>query len=1260
MSAATARGVLSTSRTVCTPQWRGKRLVKPPIHLPRAADRGGLTVEEIPHAETSAAGAARYQRLHSFGSITPSPKQSNALLAASSQRYFSTTASGSRRLPSFNTHANTTAEAKSRATSRWNARNLRYADDVGWKTPADLASGTSASDWKGKQSILPKWLGTDMDRELVRRSIFRHTLTVAYDSLEDVLAQLPTCGDDERGRIRLQLANTIEAVLKSTEPAQGPHAVQPPPVLPADATAFRIIARSIVLAQIELQSTDDEILNVFRSMRERFGRLSLPQYHRIVSSAGLNERNELILAFFTEAQRDWDGATDEWMLYARARALATLGKATRVLDSYWKEYETCRAAPPEAYGRHAGVSTERKLHPPRYLFTSLLQYQLVSAARSTSGQSFGRTKEVLRAMNAYGFEPDQNVYLLLLGTSPSLRLHLPDLLDWLDREAQLYEPDPKARPGDVFLQLLVRRVGDLAVRDVLRLLDLMGIARAGSKRRHTPKSTPLFPTRMSSHDEQLGAHAAVAYMYGRLAQPQRALFHFQACWKLREHDYNHEWCGRAAASVIVAYNLAQEPQAGIDFGLALINPTLDSDSNASPLLPHTATYGALIRAAATLPSEKDAIEVVRVLLSLLVQQGVSFDRRIRQSLAALFYTALGPGDDGLEGIRQLLEKLSDVAQSLPISPNLPLTKPTESEEILLNPSERKRIGMLLMELSKQGFEHRLELRNFKKRTGRVLRSRRLIRRAAAVALERESAEWIRSYSDQVFPYGTDPLVGYHRETDQNNSPADAHITAPSGTPDNRSSRNGIARHHRQEDAFSSSLGGEVAGPEAVQAAEDAAMDVEEDFEESLSAAGYAMRLRVFSVVRRDHVAAAHLFRSMHDNGVKPSMLHVAPIVEGLCLDGRVEEARSVAQNASKKLGVLTTARIQSAILRALIQEGRLSEARAELGSWIKAGGSPNDYLQHIFDDVEFPRLAREQTFRVALAEAQAADKPLHLGEVDDAFRFLMRTQRFVSAQRLVLQAVQQTGTLADYSLRVAVRNASKYLRKVLHRRGVEPEAEPVEPQKDDNDRIYLFTPPSASVLTLPSRRDSWSDDIASSTSPLDLPAENDDDSLRSAFSLSTQLRHLLHIPSNKELQRQKAARAQFRHDLETLVMDIAKGVYSIAALQGKQTRLQRQMAKEIREEEEQHVEGLEFLQRPPAGGAQLRERARERAKEREREREKEAAALRSESVSFSRASRRAFWKERRQQQRQERQERQQRDEQQRAHQEAGIVAAGLV
>ena len=145
MSASTTRGVLSTSRAISTSQWRGKRLVKPPIALLRTVSSGLSTFEEIPHAETSAAGAARFQRLHGFTSSTsPSHQRGVPLVPRSaaenlSRRYLTTTASASRRLPSFNTRTSTTAEANSKATARWVARKLRYDDNVGWKTPAAVS-----------------------------------------------------------------------------------------------------------------------------------------------------------------------------------------------------------------------------------------------------------------------------------------------------------------------------------------------------------------------------------------------------------------------------------------------------------------------------------------------------------------------------------------------------------------------------------------------------------------------------------------------------------------------------------------------------------------------------------------------------------------------------------------------------------------------------------------------------------------------------------------------------------------------------------------------------------------------------------------------------------------------------------------------------------------------------------------------------------------------------------------------------------------
>ncbi|PWN34278.1 uncharacterized protein FA14DRAFT_173974 [Meira miltonrushii] len=84
----------------------------------------------------------------------------------------------------------------------------------------------------------------------------------------------------------------------------------------------------------------------------------------------------------------------------------------------------------------------------------------------------------------------------------------------------------------------------------------------------------------------------------------------------------------------------------------------------------------------------------------------------------------------------------------------------------------------------------------------------------------------------------------------------------------------------------------------------------------LTPMAYALRLRVFAVVRQDYGSAVIIYRYMLANGIKPTVHHIAPILEGLVTIDRLEDARAIRDGARQTLsGIDSSLRISAAIIR---------------------------------------------------------------------------------------------------------------------------------------------------------------------------------------------------------------------------------------------------------------------------------------------------------------------------------------------------------
>ena len=212
-------------------------------------------------------------------------------------------------------------------------------------------------------------------------------------------------------------------------------------------------------------------------------------------------------------------------------------------------------------------------------------------------------------------------------------------------------------------------------------------------------------------------------------------------------------------------------------------------------------------------------------------------------------------------------------------------------------------------------------------------------------------------------------------------------------------------------------------------------------------AGYAMRLRVYAVVRRDHNAAQAIFRSMIDHGYSPSMHHIAPIIEGLVLNGRVEDADAVKQRAMDELtDKEIPKRIYAALCRGYGQIGAWNAVCRLAVEMRKNGVYIDNSFQRAFKTAR--RMLKQQRLseqgeggkdETAMKDINNVVRQRHVNKTLDrwhrhqvtaAFLHMFHTGRVLQAQEHVAKAFDK-GMVADALLRDELGRADNWLRKKI-------------------------------------------------------------------------------------------------------------------------------------------------------------------------------------------------------------------------------------
>lgn len=193
-----------------------------------------------------------------------------------------------------------------------------------------------------------------------------------------------------------------------------------------------------------------------------------------------------------------------------------------------------------------------------------------------------------------------------------------------------------------------------------------------------------------------------------------------------------------------------------------------------------------------------------------------------------------------------------------------------------------------------------------------------------------------------------------------------------------------------------------------------------DLSRPLSPAAYAMRIRVYAVVRRDYESAQKVYHAMLAHNVKPNMMHIAPLIEGLTAVGKLDEAQQLKHNAKEVTGFQPTLRMHTALIRAYVRAGDSASARKEIRELTDNGYKIDDTIANIIEAAQ----TRRRNF--SLVDRPIRSRDSH--SVATRFHILMRMRRYLAAQELI-QSTLDSGMRPDKVLHDLVRRSVSHLEK---------------------------------------------------------------------------------------------------------------------------------------------------------------------------------------------------------------------------------------
>ncbi|KAJ1029940.1 hypothetical protein NDA16_000855 [Ustilago loliicola] len=585
-------------------------------------------------------------------------------------------------------------------------------------------------------------------------------------------------------------------------------------------------------------------------------------------------------------------------------------------------------------------------------------------------QDIDQVNEVLGAMPQHGHEIDAKAWLTILRGFQSFR---PTLSTMLRRDAKIVQ-SPTLNVVNRLLTLLSKELDVDGALTVLRIFRIPSIRiRNDAKVGSSAQEEEALIINGPSPEPNVETYDILTQMFGRLGRSYEARSFFRlaleaASKEVREDATSEKALRQASSWVMTAYLNAGHPVRAMAFASEVLGlpysgkgegkaaPSIRVDLLQPPAHIKLTATTVHYRILLECASAIRSAEAARKIIVHLLEQGYEIDQEVLRGLARLIFSTIDK--DALESIR--------VIRSL-----LPRgDRPDQSQR-------SQRLESLSDVLQHLGTSDKI------------------------VLASQHSTDLSRDNKDIV---GTKPK----RTTSASSS------SSPSGKNDTLSKDE--LRDWLIKDSSSLFRGFTTANDDG----QDNSPALSQDLSRPLSPAAYALRIRVYAVVRRDYESAQKVYHAMLAHNVTPTMMHIAPLIEGLTAVGKLKEAQQLKCNAKEITGFQPTLRMYTALIRAYVRAGDSTSARKEIQELTDNGYEIDDTIANIIEAAQTGRR------NFSLVERPIDSKDSH--SVATRFHALMRMRRYLAAQELI-QSALDCGMRSDKVLHDLVRRSVSYVEK---------------------------------------------------------------------------------------------------------------------------------------------------------------------------------------------------------------------------------------
>lgn len=494
-------------------------------------------------------------------------------------------------------------------------------------------------------------------------------------------------------------------------------------------------------------------------------------------------------------------------------------------------------------------------------------------------------------------------------------------------------PAPTTETYAILCQFLGRlRRPALTLRCFKEALDLPVHTRVRKQREESKKDRLQGKKELIENGAKSGFEANKSFELVELASGDDA-DHSQEIQFFRQETRNLQKCAQA---VILGFLASQRPKQALGFG-ALVLGRSTSYIDDSPLTvnfglkpsqlnlvePGTLIYSSLLQATAN--PQVRSVKAARNVLEEMFSWGFISNGPIRRGLATLIFSSIGKETD-VQDVRKSFQRLKPMVlneNSWSRSERFHGEKKPIFERGRSRAS-RRRIGMQRMEklaqiLQMNGFEQAIELSNRKKGKARAKLDEVQIQEDPLASLLDDGSTQDMSHTwakDNQLGPGSDPIAW---GSISGSSASTQFSTEPSTSLD----------------------------PSSIPTSN-----------------GFALRLRVYAVLRGDVESAISLYRLMERCGIKPNSHHISPIIEGLTRSGRRMEAKALMNAAQKHLNVEPSVEVRMTFIEMSIKNKDQLSLAKDLKEFRESGLKVmNNRLRNLLEAFKLIRNKEESGFR---------------------------------------------------------------------------------------------------------------------------------------------------------------------------------------------------------------------------------------------------------------------------------------------------------